>query len=98
MVQKFKSEIKKPSTVQVNAQDRFSHTPLWDSIARMDRKAAEMVQNAGGKLLEDGMLAQHLCEHAKNNNVAIFELLHFLKMDVYLRVCSCTAACHTGHN
>jgi hypothetical protein len=94
MEQKFESEIQEPNSIQVNAQDRFGHTPLWDSIARMDRKAAEMVQNAGGKLIEDGMLARHLCEHAKSNNVAIFELLHFLKMDVYLRVRSC----HTGHN
>jgi hypothetical protein len=81
----------------VNAQDRFGHTPLWDALARMDREAAELVQNAGGKVLEDGMLARNLCEQAKKNNVAIFELLHVLKMDMYIRVRSCTAACVTEH-
>jgi hypothetical protein len=64
----------------------------------MDREAAELVQNAGGKVLEDGMLARNLCEQAKKNNVAIFELLHALKMDMYIRVRPCTAACHISND
>jgi hypothetical protein len=87
--------MKVTEAVQVNAQDRFGHTPLWDAIARMDKESAELVRDAGGKMPEDCMFAQLLCEHANKNNVAIFELLHSLKMDVYIRVRYYSATFHT---
>jgi hypothetical protein len=88
--------MKAAETVQVNAQDRFGYTPLWYAIAGMDKQAAERVRDAGGKLPEDGKLAQRMCEHARNNNVAVFELLHALKMDLYVRVRCFTATCCSG--
>jgi citrate lyase beta subunit len=77
----------------VNAQDRFGHTPLWDTIDTMNKEAALLVRDAGGKIQEDGV-AQRMCEHAKKNHVAVFELLHSVKLDLYVRVRHLSAKCH----
>jgi hypothetical protein len=68
----------------VNAHDHFNHTPLWDAIDGMDKQVALLIRDAGGKA-QDG-IAQEICEHARKNNVAMFELLHAINMNLYDRV------------
>ena len=70
--------------LQVNCQDRFTHTPLWDAISRMDMEAATLLREAGG-IVQDGV-AQKICEEARRNNVGLFELLHAVGVDIYSRV------------
>lgn len=70
--------------VQVNAQDTFDHTPLWDAIDRMDKEAAVILREHGASV-QDGV-ADVLCEQAKLNNVTLFELLHAVQCDIYCRV------------
>lgn len=50
----------------------------------MDRQAAKIVRDAGG-VVQDGV-AQRMCEQAHRNNVALFELLHSVNVDIYSRV------------
>lgn len=68
----------------MNAQDRFTHTPLWDAVGRMETKTAQLIREAGGKV-QDGV-AQRMCEAARKNCVSLFELLHSVKVDIYSRV------------
>lgn len=72
------------SHAQVNVQDRFTHTPLWDAIERMDKEAAITLRKHGATV-QDGV-ATTLCEQAKLNNVNLFELLHSVQCDIYCRV------------
>jgi ankyrin repeat protein len=70
--------------IQVNACDRFNHTPLWDAIEHMDTEHATLLRAAGAKVQED--VALYLCEAAGCNNVSMFELLHLLGINIYCRV------------
>jgi hypothetical protein len=72
--------------VQVNAQDRFTHTPLWDAIERMDHQAALLLRENGGRVQDN--VAQRMCELAAKNTVQLFELLHSVRVDIYSRVSS----------
>lgn len=81
--------------LQVNCQDRFTHTPLWDAIARMDIEAARLLRGAGGNV-QDGV-AQKLCEEARRNNVSLFELLHAVGVDIYSRVRLMSCMCVHWH-
>ena len=70
--------------LQVNVQDRFHHTPLWDAIDRMDKEAGLLLREHGAQV-QDGV-ADRLCEEAGRNNVSLFELLHDVQVDIYSRV------------
>ena len=50
----------------------------------MDLQAASIVREAGG-VVQDGV-AQRMCDEAHRNNVALFELLHGVNVDIYCRV------------